>query len=288
MHNTKLITSMLLIMAFAGISITQGSELQKKGFSVSIPDGWVEMPREVIDAWETEITSTVSNAPAHHFDYGFQSRSSKNWFEPPYILVQIQNTSRFSERQLNQWIAEDPTQESARKLKKVLRYDFKAGKTVFDKQNNIVWSGFEAKKESSKPISIITAMILTEKGYIQVNGYSLKEAYQINEPVFQSIAQSITPEPGLVYKPKLTDNLPPALSKIKWGKAIESGIIVFLIFGIGSLIGALRRKKKKHIAAPLPLPERICPKCGTKYKPDDYNPDSPKWLCSTCKTVLPR
>jgi hypothetical protein len=31
-----------------------------------------------------------------------------------------------------------------------------------------------------------------------------------------------------------------------------------------------------------------CPNCGAQYSPEDYSLEATKWLCSSCKTVLPR
>ena len=68
-----------MIVTFVGVSIASSSELRKKGFSISLPDGWVEIPRDVIDSSEKEIARIAPNANAQHYDYGFQLDSSKNW-----------------------------------------------------------------------------------------------------------------------------------------------------------------------------------------------------------------
>lgn len=34
--------------------------------------------------------------------------------------------------------------------------------------------------------------------------------------------------------------------------------------------------------------ERTCSGCGTKYKPMDFNPNSPEWECATCLKRLPK
>ena len=247
MHQTKLISYVLLIVTFAGVSIASSSELQKNGFSISLPDGWVEMPRDVIDTHEKEIARLAPNVPTQHIDYGFQLGSSKNWFEYPYILVQMKNTGRIPESQLEK-LEGYSVQESLDKHKKGLNSimsDFQVGKMVYDKQTKMIWMRIELNVANIGPISGISGMVPTEKGFIQVMGYSLRENYPTYEAIFQSVALSVSTEPGLAYKPKWSDSLPPAVTGIDWGKVAEKGIVGALIGGIIALIAGLLRKKKQ-------------------------------------------
>jgi hypothetical protein len=72
----------------------------------------------------------------------------------------------------------------------------------YDEQAKIVWVRSELKVVNVGQISGISGMVLTENGYIQVDGFSLKDDFSIYESVFQSIIMSVAPEPWLVYKPK--------------------------------------------------------------------------------------
>ena len=204
MHKAKLVAYILLIVILAGVSIASGNELQKNGFSISLPDGWVEMPRDVIDAYEKEMAKLAPNVPAQHYDYGFQLGASKNWFEYPYILVQMKNTGRFPENQLKK-LEGYPVQQSLDKHKKGLNSimsDIQAGKMVYDKQTKMIWMRIEFNVANIGPVSGISGMIPTEKGFIQVMGYSLRKSYQTYEAIFQSVALSVSPDPELAYKPK--------------------------------------------------------------------------------------
>jgi len=229
----------------AGVSIASGNELQKNGFSISLPDRWVEMPRDVIDAYEKEMAKLAPNVPAQHYDYGFQLGSSKNWFEYPYVLVQMKNTSRIPENQLEK-IEGYPVQESLDKHKKGLNSimsDIQAGKMVYDKQTKMIWMRIEFNVANIGPVSGISGMVPTEKGFIQVMGYSLRENYQTYEAIFQSVALSVSPDPKLAYKPKLSDSLPPAVTGIDWEKVAGKAIAGAIIGGIIALIAVLRKKK---------------------------------------------
>ena len=245
MHKTKLVTYVLLIVMFAGVSTASDSELKKNGFSISLPDGWVEMPIDVIDAYEKEIGRLAPNAAAQHYDYGFQLGSSKNWFEYPYILVQIKNTGRIPESQL-ETLEGYNVQESLDKHKKELSSimsDIQAGKMVYDKQTKMIWIRIESNVANIGPIAGISGMVPTEKGFIQAIGYCLRENYPTYEAIFQSVALSVSPEPGLAYKPKWSDSLPPAVTGIDWGKVAGKAIAGAIIGGIIAMIAALRKKK---------------------------------------------
>lgn len=244
MHRRKLIY-VLLIVTFAGISMASSGELRKKGFSISLPDGWVEMPIDVIDSYEKEIARLAPNAKTEHYDYGFQLDSSKNWFEYPYILVQVKNTGRIPESQLEK-LEGYFVQESLAKQEKAvgsIMSDIQMGKMVYDKRNKMIWMRIEADVVNIGPISGISGMVPTEKGFIQVMGYSLRENYPNYESIFQSVAVSVSPEPGLTYKPKWSDSLPSAVTGIDWGKVMGKAIAGAIIGGIIALFAALRKKK---------------------------------------------
>ena len=246
MHKTKLITCVLLIVTFAGVSIASGSKLQKNGFSISLPDGWVEIPRDVIDASIKKIAKLAPNAPAQHYDYGFQLASSKNWFEYPYILIQIINTGRIPESELEKCFTQESFYSFIDKHGEgwsSIMSDIQPGKMVYDKQTKMIWMRMESNVANIGPIYGISGMVLTEKGFIQVTGSSLPENYPTYEAIFQSVALSVSPEPGLAYKPKWSDSLPPAVTGIDWGKVAGKVMAGAIIVGIIALIAALRKKK---------------------------------------------
>lgn len=232
---------------FAVVSTASASELKKNGFSISLPDGWVEIPRDVIDSYEKEIARIAPKANAQHYDYGFQLDSSKNWFEYPYILVQVKNTGRIPESQLEK-LEEYSVQESLDKQKKAvssIMSDIQPGKMVYDKQTKMIWMRIEANVVNIGPISGISGMVPTEKGFIQVMGWSLRENYPTYEAIFQSVAVSVSPEAGLAYKPRWSDSLPSAVTGMDWGKVIGKAIAGAIICGIIALIVALRKKKNR-------------------------------------------
>ena len=171
---------------------TQASELYKKSeFSISLP----EIPRNVIDAYEIETAKLAPEAPKQHYDYVFQLRSVKNWFEYPFITVQINKMGKISENELEN-MENYPTQKEVNKHKEKLSSamtDIQVGKMYYDKDSRIIWLRMESKVINVGYISGLSGVILTEQGFIQVNGYSLKNDFPRYEPVFKSSTLSVEP-----------------------------------------------------------------------------------------------
>lgn len=207
MRHAKFIASLVLVISFGGISVAYSGQMhQKNSFSITLPDGWIEIPREVIDAYKGAISRIAPNRQKQDYDYncGFQLGNAKKWFGYPYIVVQINNTGRIPKNQLEN-CERIPLQEIYDKNKKglfPLTLDLRVGKMYYDKQAKIVWLRSESNVVNVGLIAGIIGMVLTEKGFIQVDGWSLKDDFSIYEPIFQSVARSVAPEPWLVYKPK--------------------------------------------------------------------------------------
>ncbi len=220
---------------------------QKEVFSISLPDGWVEMPSDVIDAYEKGIAKLAPNVPAQNYDYGFQLGSADNWFEYPYILVQINNMGRIPEKQIEN-LEEYSAQESIDKYKSdfdAVMSDVQAGKMYYDKSAKIIWLHIEFSVVNIGPISGLSGIIPTEKGFIQVSGYSLKSDYASYAPVFRAAAISVTPDSELVYKPKWSDRFTPMVSGIDWSKVIVKAVVGAIIGGLIALFAGLLRKENE-------------------------------------------
>jgi hypothetical protein len=58
MQRTKIIVLLVLFITIVAIGKASGNELhQKKGFSITLPDEWVEMPRDIIDFIAVRLTT---------------------------------------------------------------------------------------------------------------------------------------------------------------------------------------------------------------------------------------
>jgi len=222
-----------------------GIEFHKESFSITVPDNWVEIPREIIDAYEAKLTYMAPNVPSQHFDYGFQP-SDNGWMQHPYMLVQIKNTGRISKSELQSIVSYSPqagidTIDFGSMLTNV-----EAGKPIYDKETNIIWAKGGATVAGTGAVVGLWGMLPTETGFILTTGSAKAKDFSEMSVVFKSIITSITPTSNLVYKKKWSEYLPSYLTSGKtWGRIIASLIKWGLIVGIFSLVGFLSSKMKK-------------------------------------------
>ena len=194
------ITSLANVAAFA-------DTVQRDGFTISIPDGWVEIPRYVLDDFEASLAAGFPSTPRQHWDCGFQKASATNMMEFPYILVQVHNFGRIPEQAIEQLEDDKMLQEYWGAVLGIAVdayapsiFSEQIVKASFDKPNNTILSTIRMENEIVGSVYFLSSMILTEKGIINVFGYALKERYALYEPVFLSVVRSVTPEPWLEYK----------------------------------------------------------------------------------------
>jgi len=240
--------SLLLIAIVAISSPAYGEErVQKNGFSISLPDGWVEIPRGAIDSYEKTVAELAPNAPAQHYDCGFQLESGKNWFEYPYVLIQVKNIGRIPESQLEklEGVSLQKTLDDQKDRLSTIMSGAQAGKMIYDRQNRMIWMRMEFNVRDVGPVTGICGMIPTEKGFIQVNGYCAKNIYSRYEQILRAIATSMTPDPALIYKPKWSDSLPAVVTGIDWGRIAGKALAGAVVGGIIALIVGFIRKKKR-------------------------------------------
>lgn len=247
MRTLKVFLFFLAILAVTTVSMAFGNEFKKDGFAITLPDAWVEIPGDIIEAYEKEAAKLVQNAQAVNYDYGFQLKTAKGWLTHPYFLIQVKNTGRISEHQLKEFegISVPKTVDQVKTGVGSVLADIQVDKMVHDKENNILWMRMEVKTANVGDVVGLIGMVPTEKGIIQVNGYCIKADYPKYEPVFRSVVISTTPDPELVYNANATGQSITTEKKLDWGKVLK----VALLWGlIGGLIGVLVSFFKKKIA----------------------------------------
>jgi hypothetical protein len=245
----KLLKFFAIVFFLAGLgtfNLAQSGTLnQKAGFSLTLPDGWVEIPKETLVQYEDTLAELAPNAQKQHFDYGFQMDGSKGWFTYPYVLIQVGNNGRIPADRFEKLppISAEKMNDLKDKLSTVMSH-IEIGKLVYDSENRMMWMRIELNVRDVGPVAGLSAIIPTEKGTIQVNAYCLKEDYPTYEPVFRSLAKSMILDADLAYKTKWSDGLPSVLRRINWEQVGQSALIGGIIGGIAFL---MRRKKRKNI-----------------------------------------
>src|SRR5262245_40703394 len=87
---TNIFRLCLFLAMFPVIGMAQGmaqvAPASQPEYTIILPDGWVEMPKEVITAKLQELKQAGMGAAAlQNYDRGYQKKGS-DWFEYPYIL----------------------------------------------------------------------------------------------------------------------------------------------------------------------------------------------------------
>lgn len=235
-------------MSTLGSGIAHGGQLLRKdGFTITIPDGWKEIPRDVIDEYENEMLKKAPNATKEHYDYGFQLKSVEKWFEYPYMLIQNKSIGKIPKKKLDE-LENYKINSSFKKNKKDLRFflsDIRRGKTTYDKKEMIIWMRLEMNIINIGAVTGLSGIVPTEKGVIQVNGYALKRDFAEYKQMFRMVTTSILPAEELVYKAERAEALPPSADRIVWRKVVPVvlglGMVALIIAAIISF--AIKRKK---------------------------------------------
>lgn len=217
--------------------------IQKPSFTISLPDGWTEIPQEIFERIYDELKYQAPTKELPKYDYGFQLESSQNWMEYPYILVQVNNSSRIPAQQFKTSQKIDLNEKIKTANAHSIISNAELGKTYYDEENNIFWVSIQSELANGQTIQAISGLIPTETGYVQIHAYSSNSTFASYLPIFRQIITSTAIPPGLVYKSRWLDSNP-TLGNINWqnitSKAIAGGIIAIII---AFYAGAFRKKK---------------------------------------------
>jgi hypothetical protein len=219
--------------------------IQKESFTITLPDGWIEIPQDGLTAMFAELERQAPDAKIPKYDYGFQLGSSQNWMEYPYILVQLNKASRIPEHQLKSL----PTIDLNAKIKdqaanmQSLMSSISIGKMQYDQAAHVVWLTMQSDVVNVGRIRGISGLIPTETGFVQVHAYSTESDFQSYLPIFRQIITATAINPSLVYKPRWTDSSP-IISGIDWGQMAGKAIVGGVIGGLIAIFVGIRRKKK--------------------------------------------
>lgn len=235
--------------AFVPLAFATG-DFQKPGFTLSLPDGWIEVPQDVLTSVSNELVRQAPNAKIRKYDYGFQLETGQHWMAYPYVLVQVSNSGRVPEHQLKSMPKMDLNEmfkNKAADLKSIMS-NATLGQMQYDETAHVVWITFQSDVVDIGKVQGISGLIPTEKGYLQVHCYAEESNFQTYLPAFRQIVTSVAVSPELVYKPRWTDNSP-ILSGMDWSqvavKAIGGAIGGAIIAGLIALFVALMRRKKE-------------------------------------------
>lgn len=231
-----------LIMPVQAVELTQEFKTQD-GFTMYLPDGWVEIPNEVLKQHSEKVNQLAPQIGEQVYDYGFQSASADNWMNHPYILIQVKRTGRIPEEDLKHYKQIDEAfseqmEEIGDNISKTLS-NTQLGETLYDAENRVLWMNISFDLQQIGRVNAQIAVKLTGFGVIQVTGYATEDTFSTYQPLFQDIARQMNLDNSIKYKPGAAGNIPTDgvinignnMKVIIWGTIICGiiGLIVWLV-----------------------------------------------------------
>jgi hypothetical protein len=217
------------------------------GFSLTLPAGWVEMPRPVVQAYQAQLARLAPQGPRPIYKYGYQLRSAERWIQYPYILVNVSTRGRIPDHELDKIVARAVrgTEKEAEGRLGGIVSGLQFGQVTYDRGARILWMKTSMDVAGVGPIVGLSGMVLTKQGYVGVNGYASQAEFAKYAPIFEKITRSVTPDEENRYEPRWSDRLPPPLRDIDWASVGRSAIRGALIGGLMGLWGFLARRRQQ-------------------------------------------
>jgi hypothetical protein len=242
MKVTRIVGAVLCTLCFT----VNAAVVTKNEFSLTLPNGWVEVPQDVLTAVNDEVKRQGQGASMPRYDYAFQPGSAQNWLEYPYVLVQISNVGRTTEGQLKKLPAIDTNQILSGTASKLSGFmsNTKLGQMQYDQAAHVIWMTSQTDVKGVGKVQGLTGTIPTEKGVVQLHGYALESGFAEFLPTFRQIVQSTAIAPDLAYKPRWSDDVP-LVGGINWAKVGEKVLAGGIAGAFIGLIAALVRRSRR-------------------------------------------
>ncbi len=225
----------------------------KDDFTVRLPADWEAIPPDVLKAYGEVLAKAAPNVPRQTYEYGFQRAGARSWFTYPYVLIQVKNTGRIPEAQLQSVRrTEAAINEGAEKFSSALSEvvsGVSLNETVYDADFHILWSKIAAQVAGVGPILGLVGVRLTENGVVQIMGYARESEYADYAPLFEAIIKQTEIGEHARYKPRMTDAIP-FVNRIDWAKVLGGAVGGGIVGAIGALIARQRKKKTEPAVTP--------------------------------------
>lgn len=221
-------------------------QLNYDSFSITIPDGWIEIPKEILDSGRHQLLQITPDADVPQYYCGFQLENAYNWLDYPYILVDIKKTGRIPKnefRKFEQYKVQKDLDKIQKNLSPIMS-DLNYGQMYYEEKSNVIWSRGEVNLHETEKVCILSALIPTEEGFVGVSGFCRKIQSDQLEQIFQSVVLSIIPNQKLAYQPKWADNLPAFLMNLDWAKILGVTIVALIIAAISAMFSSYNKRKR--------------------------------------------
>jgi hypothetical protein len=233
----------LVLLACLLPAIALAGGVAKPEVTVELPDGWVEIPADVLRALHDEMQRQAPLVQMPKYDYGFQSAEGPPWLAYPYLLVKVTPSGRPTEHELEA-LPSFNLNEKIRDKKddwSSLMKDTSLGQMRYDKAANVVWLSSKSDVANIGPVRGISGVIPTEQGFVELHAYARSEDFDGHFPTFEKIITGAKVAPALAYQPRWSDKLGP-LARFNFK---EFGFLVVLGALIGVAVATWRKRRAR-------------------------------------------
>jgi len=236
--------SLLLVVARSSAIDFTRTEIPGTGVTLNLPTDWVPIPSEVIQRYTDDAARSSANPPeiraTANYVYGAQ-RKAENYFEYPYLLVQILNTGRISEAQLDAFRKALATGEKEAEGSFPNIFQGSKFAPIYDPTTKRFWAEFSGTVAGLGSMHSLSTIILTETGFVTINMYCKEGDFTSLAPLFREIGTNVELSSSIAYEPRSTDDptitsIVNAAQGINWSKVITYAVIGVIVAWIGNVI----------------------------------------------------
>ena len=179
----------------------------KGHFSLTLPNGWEEIPQNVIEEYVKLMQEQATESITMNYEAGFQLEDSPEWFTYPYIVIQINQKGKVPEAEFQKYMlsqkGKETMEKGATEVKEafpLLINNLKFGESTYDRTKHIFFTKVRINVAYVGNTTGISAICLSKEGYVQINFYSLEQDFQKYLLYFEELINSFKFDKGYEYK----------------------------------------------------------------------------------------
>ncbi|WEK56079.1 MAG: hypothetical protein P0Y55_08535 [Candidatus Cohnella colombiensis] len=241
----KIIVFICVLFICTPLSISADSlsySSSRDHFSISLPDGWIQMPQSVIDeAMQFMKQQATDPMKIPQYFAGFQ-REAETYFQYPYILMQrLDNSDGVSIEEVKKTFrqyGDDTLKKLDENLDIIKNATLDDSPFIYQEKNAVLFNMITDVQGIGK-VKSLSAMMLGKNGIISLHFYSLENEYLNDLPYFSSILDSFNYEDGYEYQEPQSF----------WEQVATKAVIGAIIGGVFALFGVIVKRNKKAAIA---------------------------------------
>jgi hypothetical protein len=156
-------------------------------FSISIPTGWVEIPKAELDQMSANIREAAPNARPQPYNYGFQESVNSQYAR---VLVQVK-TGRWSPKVFDQMPKVSSMKGDVVAAPGLAALKIQLGKLTYDPSARIAYLRMQFTGDDSQTMQGFSGLHPTKVGSIQVNCYASTTDFDKDAALFAAIITSV-------------------------------------------------------------------------------------------------